>query len=106
MNNEIITFFDWLLAPFYIIVIYIVASRIKNNNIKKNPIYKYFLWGLFAKIFGAVFLCLIYVYYYSAGGDTLSYHETSQTLVNLLFDSPINFFKVFFGSATPDRKST
>ncbi len=105
MNNEIITYWDWLLAPFYIIVIYIVASRIKNNNIKKNSTYKYFLWGLFAKIFGAICLCLIYVYYYKEGGDTLAYQSSAKVLVNLLFDSPLNFFKVFFGDTTPENYS-
>lgn len=92
MNNQYITGFDWLLAPFYILIIYIIAVHIKNKEIKKTPIYKYFLWGLFAKIFGAIGVCLIYVYYYKEGGDTLSYHNDSSVLLKLFFISPENFF--------------
>ena len=95
MNTSIITYWDWLLAPFYILIIYIVASNIKNREIKKNPIYKYFLWGLFAKIFGAVCVCLIYVYYYKEGGDTLSYNSDSSAMVKLLFIAPKDFFTVW-----------
>jgi len=96
-DAQIITFFDWLLVPIYVIVIYIVASYIKNKEIKKQPIYKYFLWGLFAKIVGAISVCIIYVYYYKEGGDTLSYHSSSQVMVNLLLYSPNDFFKVWLG---------
>lgn len=95
MNSQIISYWDWLLAPFYILVIYVIASIIKNRRIKKNPIYKYFLWGLFAKITGAIGLCLIYVYYYKEGGDTLSYHTDSSALLKLLFQSPSDFFRVW-----------
>ncbi len=92
-----------MLAPFYILAIYAVASVIKNRNIKQNPIYKYFLWGLFVKIFGAICVCLIYVYYYNEGGDTLSYHHDGQAMVNLLLQSPMNFFKVWFSAPTPEN---
>ncbi|MBI3500644.1 MAG: hypothetical protein HY063_02530 [Bacteroidetes bacterium] len=95
MNSQIISYLDWLLAPFYILIIAIIAIRIKNRQIKKNPVYKYFLWGLFAKIGGAVGLCLIYVYYYTAGGDTLSYHADSSALLKLLFHSPADFFNAW-----------
>lgn len=105
MYTYIISYWDWLLAPFYVLAIYAVASVIKNRNIKQNPIYKFFMWGLFAKIFGAICICLIYVYYYKEGGDTLSYHQTSQVLVNLFFDSPMNFFKVLIGGSTPENYS-
>lgn len=93
--SHYITFLDWLLVPFYILAIYVIASYIKNRGIKKNPMYKYFLWGLFAKTGGAVGLCLIYVYYYKDGGDTLSYHTDSSALLKLLFHSPSDFFRAW-----------
>ncbi len=93
MNNQIITYWDWLLLPFYILIIAVIAIRVKNKHIKTNPIYKYFLGGLFAKIFGAICVCLIYVYYYKEGGDTISYHSDSSALLKLLFHSPADFFR-------------
>ncbi len=104
-TDVIISYWDWLLCPFYLLIIFVVASRIKNRNIKINATYKYFLWGLFAKIFGAISLCLIYVYYYKEGGDTLHYHSSSVAFVNLFFQSPMNFFKVFFGGPTSENYS-
>ncbi|MBI4929243.1 MAG: hypothetical protein HY841_00655 [Bacteroidetes bacterium] len=104
MNSSIITYLDWLLAPFYILVIYVIASIIKKRGIKKNPIYKYFLWGLYAKIGGAIGLCLIYTYYYEGGGDTLNYNDDSSALLKLLFYSPVDFFNAWllpFSKETP-----
>jgi len=95
MNTSIITYFDWLLAPFYLILIFFIASIIKNKEIQNNPIYKYFLWGLFAKIGGAIGVCLIYVYYYTKGGDTIGYHTDSSALLKLLFHSPFDFFRAW-----------
>lgn len=105
MSNQIITYFDWLLLPFYILIIYIIAARIKNKNIRKNPIYEYYIWGLFTKISGAIGLCLIYVYYYGEGGDTLNYHSDSSVLINLLFHSPFDFFKVWLLPLSPEALS-
>ncbi len=103
MNEQIITYWDWLLAPFYILIIYIIAVRIKKRNINKNQIYKYFIWGLFAKIVGAISVCLIYVYYYKVGGDTLAYHSSSVSFVNLLFYSFKDFLHVYLSPALEEN---
>jgi len=99
-TSSYITFLDWLIVPIYILIIYLIASYIKNVQIKNNPIYNYFVWGLLAKIFGAIVISLIYVYYYK-GGDILGYQEDSQIMVNLLFHSPLDFIQVLF---TPMRR--
>ena len=91
------SYVDWWLTLFYILIIAFVAWIIKRRAVKKNPIYKYFLWGLFAKIIGAISMVLIYVYYYE-GGDTLFYHHSATMLVDLLFESPMYFFQVLFSS--------
>jgi hypothetical protein len=72
MNTGIISYWDWLLLPFYLLAIYFIAVWIRNKNIRSQPLYKYFLWGLFVKIIGAIGVCMVYVYYYSDGGDTLA----------------------------------
>lgn len=102
-SSDIIYYLDWLLAPFYLLIIYIIAVHVKNISIKEKPIYKYFLAGLFFKIFGAVSLCLVYVYYYKEGGDTLAYHSASLAFVNLLFQDPYVFFKVWLGPSTAEN---
>lgn len=105
MNNQVITYFDWLLAPFYILLIYVVAVHIKNRHIKTNPIYKYFLWGLFAKIGGAICVCLVYVYYYKQEGDTMMYNQDSSTMLRLLWKSPQDFLVMWLSPLTKETAS-
>lgn len=95
-RTGLLTFLDWLLVPFYLLVIFAIASYIKKREIRANPIYEYFLMGLFAKVFGAISVCLIYIYYYKEGGDTLNYNSDSSSLLRLLFISPSDFFNVWF----------
>jgi hypothetical protein len=105
MSDEIITYWDWILSPFYIIVIFVIASFIKNKGIRKSPIYKYFLNGLLVKIIGGISVCLIYVYYYKQGGDTLVYNSDSSALLKLLFYSPGDFFKAWFSPFSKETMS-
>jgi hypothetical protein len=51
--------------------------------------------GLLLKILGAISLGLIYFFYYK-GGDTVNYHYTAITMVNLLYDNPDTFMYVYF----------
>lgn len=93
---------DIVLVPIYLGMIYFVTYFLKKKFLKKNHVYKFFLPGLFVKIFGALVLCIIYTIYYEGGGDTLNYHQTSSVLVNLLFESWGNFLKVWFGNQTSE----
>jgi hypothetical protein len=70
---------------------------VKNKNIKKNPEYEYFLMGLIARIFGAIFLGLIYFFYYG-GGDTINYHRSSIAYAKLIFVDAEDFWTGWFGS--------
>ena len=89
--------FDILLPPFYLVIILFYAQRFTKKHISKQPVYKYFMMGLIIKIFGAIMLGLVYFFYYK-GGDTVNYHHTATTLVDLLFDNPQDFLYVYFGS--------
>ena len=104
MNSQTLTLWDWLITPLYILIILVIASNIQKGKIKNNPIYKYYVWGLFAKIVGAISLCLIYVYYYKGGGDTIGYHEDAQIFINLFFDSPSNFFNTLLNLTPKDQQ--
>ncbi len=105
MYSYVITYWDWLLSPVYILIIAVFASRIKNKYIKKDVIYKYFLWALFAKILGAICLCLVYVYYYEVGGDTLMYDHDSSVLLKLFFNNPQDFFTVWLSPLSKETAS-
>ena len=89
----VLTIFDLLLTPIYLLFIYFISSFIQKKNERKNPLYKWYTKGLFAKIGGAIALCLIYQFYY-AGGDTTSYFETAVPIGNLLWKDPAVFADV------------
>ena len=64
---------DYIVISVYLIIMFLMANYIKNRHIDQNPIYKYYVWGLFAKVAGAVAMGLIYTLYYKDGGDTTAY---------------------------------
>lgn len=87
--------YDILLPPLYLILITTIAYKYSLNKQKTNKLYRYFLPGLFAKMFGAVALGMVYFFYYG-GGDTTNYHATATTLVNVLYDNPSRFSYLYF----------
>lgn len=89
-------YWEYLVAIFYLTVLFIVFARRKNVAIKKAPEYKYFMWGMYAKLFGGLFFCLIYFYYYK-GGDTIAYFYSAKALANLAVKDPVSYVKVLFG---------
>jgi len=86
---------DLLLSIIYIPIILFVAAWIQRNYIRQNPIYRYFTIGLFAKIFGAIGLGLIYSFYYG-GGDTTAYHRGCAAMVNLIFKDFDDYLVIMF----------
>jgi hypothetical protein len=89
--------YDLILSPVYLIIILFIAHKFTIKRLRKEKVYKHFLPGLIAKLGGAVALGLIYFFYYG-GGDTVNYHYTACALVDVLIDSPPDFFYLYFGS--------
>ena len=83
---------EYALIPLYLLVIFLITSSIKNRRLKKNPEYKYYLFGLYAKIIGGLMFALIYVFYYG-GGDTITYYESGRAMANMLEKDPVVFVK-------------
>ncbi len=100
----VLTIFDFLLIPIYLLVIYYFASRIQHKNIKDKPLYKWYTKGLMVKIFGAIAVCLIYQLYYT-GGDTTNYFETSKAIANLLYKDSYIFWDVITGNNSSENYS-
>lgn len=96
MNNNL-NIFDLLLPPFYLVIVIYYGYVVKNKNLKKNPEYEYFLMGLIARVLGAVFLGIIYFFYYG-GGDTINYHKSSVAYAKLLFVNTEDFWTGWFGN--------
>jgi len=84
---EFLSVWDIILAPIYLAVIILFANSVKRKNILQHPEYKFYTWGLFAKIFGAISICVIYTFYYQ-GGDTTAYFKSAVAFGKLLFKNP------------------
>ncbi len=78
---------------------WVIANFIKSKNLYSNPEYKYFTYGLMAKVVGAIALGLVYFFYYG-GGDTINYYETARAYDNLFFKNQSNFWLGWLGNPT------
>ncbi len=96
--KEDLSVFDLLITPIYIFIAFLVANFIQKKHIYSNPEYKYFTYGLLAKIIGAIGLGLVYFFYYD-GGDTTNYFESARAYVNLFFKNKEDFFQGWLGNA-------
>jgi hypothetical protein len=94
--NPLLSIFDILLPPFYLIGAYLYGYWTTKRKIKAHPEYAYFTKGLMARIFGAIALGIIYFFYYG-GGDTTNYLQTSSAYSNLLFKDYEDFLIGWLG---------
>jgi hypothetical protein len=82
-----ITLLDYILLPIFLGVIYGIAYSFRNRHYKKNhPWRKYFIPALTVKIIGAIFIGLVYYYYYTEG-DTIDYFHHGQIINSSINES-------------------
>lgn len=92
-NFFALTFWDVILSPIYLFIIFFIARIIKSKNIEKNSAYEYYIKGLSVKIIGGIGVCLVYSFYYG-GGDTVAFFWNNLVLSKLFFKSPVEFFSI------------
>ena len=95
-----ITTLDFAILPIYLLFFYVLSIIHKNKRIHSEPYYKYYVPGLFVKIFSGLAFCLIYMFYYT--GDSLDYFNSSVALSNLLDKNYKYFFSIFFNGPRPE----
>lgn len=91
-----IAYWEWMAALLYLVVIFFVFIKRRNRRLHASPEYRYYLSGIYAKLFGATFFSLIYFYYYE-GGDTTAYFYSALAMRNLAFVEPVEYFKQLMG---------
>lgn len=85
--------FEWVMLGIYCIVIFGITFWNQVMKVGRNPVYRFFGWAVFLKVISSIVFCLIYIYYYQ-GGDTVSYYETSRSLVNLGMKNIVSYLDV------------
>ncbi len=92
--TEYITLLDYALLPFVLAIVYGIAYKYRNKHYPPNhPWRKYFIPGLTVKILGALFISMVYVYYYE-GGDTVNYFSQAQVINKSAGDSLVKWFNL------------
>src|ERR1017187_1607294 len=95
---------DLILAPLFLLMIFLFARYRVNKNIESKPYYKYYIPGLFVKLFGGLGVCIIYTYYYG-GGDTINYFQSDLAMLNLMVKSPATFVSILNGNLSYENYS-
>lgn len=101
--NDLFSILDFVVAPIYFLIILFGAHIYQNKKQKTEPIYKYYKWGIFAKMLGALGLVIVYTQYYTSGGDTVNYQMSSVALSKLAFKDFSTFWELFKGNLTVEN---
>ncbi|HEU4472372.1 MAG TPA: hypothetical protein VFR58_14870 [Flavisolibacter sp.] len=89
---QYLTIWDLVLTPVYLLPLIYIAKRYRDKNLPVgSPLRKYYLPGLYLKFGGAIFIGLIYQFYYN-GGDTFNYLYHAQVINSALDDSVLTWF--------------
>jgi hypothetical protein len=93
---QYLTIWDLVLTPVYLLVLIAIAKRQRDKRYRAgHPLRRYYLPGLYVKLGGAIFIALIYQFYYG-GGDTFGFYKHSLVINSSLNDS----FSTWFGLIT------
>lgn len=91
---EFISLLDYLLLPVFVALIFVVANFVRDTYYPVgHPWREYFMPALIAKVVGAIFIGLIYQYYYG-GGDTSNYHYHAKVINSSFGESPVKWFNL------------
>jgi hypothetical protein len=93
--QQYLTIWDWVLTPIYLLVLGLLAKRFRDKHYPKGHVlHRYFLPGLWVKFAGAIFIGLIYQFYYG-GGDTFQFFAHARTINSAFDDSVLTWLKLF-----------
>ena len=96
MGQANLSILDFVLLPFYLGIVYAIAYNIRYRHYPVgHPWRNYFIPALTIKIIGAIFIGLIYAYYYK-GGDTFVYFHQARIINSALDESIVKWFNLLF----------
>lgn len=91
-----LSIWDLVLTPIYLLILGIAAKRHRDKVYPQgHPLRPYYLPGLWVKFGGAIFIGLIYQFYYGTG-DTLNYFAHGQIINSALEHSITDWWKLLW----------
>jgi hypothetical protein len=98
--QQYLTIWDLVLTPVYLLVLIAIAKHRRDKKYPVgHPLRRYYLPGLYAKFGGAIFIGLIYQYYYGSG-DTFNFFTHAKIINSSLDDSFSTWLKLIFHTPT------
>jgi hypothetical protein len=101
MYHYLISLKDLLIVPLLLVFVYFISSTIQSRHMEKEPYYKYYKIGLFAKIWAGLAFAMVYLFYYD-GGDTTTYFFGTETIVKMAGKDFPTFIKLLLGKNTDE----
>lgn len=100
---QYLTSWDFLLTPVYLLILVQIAKRQRDKRYPKGHLLRqYYLNGLYVKFAGAIFIALVYQYYYG-GGDTFNYFTHAKVVNSALSDSFSTWLKLIMRQPVEDN---
>ncbi len=100
-GEQQIEYWEFAVGVLYAVGIYVYFGRRQRIEYRKGKLeYRFFLYGLSAKLFAASIFSLIYFYYYE-GGDSTAYYFSARSMRNMAFHDPVEYFAQMFGDNSP-----
>lgn len=100
---QYLTIWDFILAPVYLLILSAIARKQRDKRYPVgHPLRQYYMRGLYVKFAGAIFIALIYQYYYG-GGDTYNFFAHTRVINSSLNDSFSTWLKVLFRKPVLDN---
>lgn len=104
-GEQQIEYWEYACGFLYMVAIYAYFARKKRVLQKTYPEYRYFLYGLGAKLFAVFVFTLIYFYYYE-GGDSQAFYYSALSMRNMAFKDPAEYITQMLGDNSMRAWST
>ena len=86
---------DLFISPFYLVIIYLIAFKIRDQFYKDSPLKKYFMLALTVRMIGAICTGLVYYFYYGTG-DTIYYFIRTKLIYDSFVTDTVDCLKLIF----------
>ncbi|MCH2042653.1 MAG: hypothetical protein MK212_00810 [Saprospiraceae bacterium] len=91
---QIIGIVDFLLLPFFLIILYWIAFRVRRVRYANTVQGTYFIRAFTFRVIGAILTAFMYQYYYTYA-DTVFYYSGGSDIVATFYRSPVDAIEMF-----------
>ncbi|HUS02576.1 MAG TPA: hypothetical protein VMY77_12650, partial [Chitinophagaceae bacterium] len=80
--QEIITPYDFVLLPIYLLIFYLIVRK-KSKKYKELGLKRIFITAFIFRMAGSIFYCLLIQYYYGYG-DSFGFYQGGTVLADMI----------------------